>query len=723
MYWLPTKVDISPPGTTGWQTVDLTAQGVPANAVCVIRYTQTVSFYAGGARKTGSTDNRASNMAYSAQQTHVVCGVNASSQIDLSQVNANQNYFLVGWFTSDEAYYETTGVNKTPSGTGWLTVNVSANVPSGTKWVILELDSGSDNVTGYNFRYTGSGDVRQPSYNMGHAWFVVPLDTSYTFDFYKETNTTLKLYYVGYVKSGTVKTAGLNKSLSSTGSYVDIDLSADAPSDAIAAVVEVFTTDAASRLYDLRKNGNLDDFYLATYFNQTLFQVVELDAGKIIEGKISNASVDFYVWGYITSAAPTIPVCNFSADVVNGNVPLTVNFTDSSTGIPDYWTWDFGDGSAVDHTQNPTHIYTNTGTYTVSLTVSNALGWDNETKASYITTINIGTASLIFPAFTGLVESWGIDLTLPMFQIGAGGYWTDYNKMTFPMLQLLASGYIISNDGLIIFPALTISASGVIGIVGTANLILPALGLEAGQPPLADATLTFPMFTIIASGSVMQSGSAILTLPPLTLSGSGLVGILGTASLILPPFSAYGIGIVSLNITGDALLILPPLRVSATGEVLYAETFQVFAINTKNIAISKYTSYPYNSFAKFGNLYLASSSNGIFLLEGAKDETVNINSKFATGEMGMGLDKLKRVIDMILGMKSNGKYDLKVTTDDGVESSYELNDANAVSHPIRKKFGKGKKGKYWKLRIYNKDGSDFEIDSIQSTVDTLSRRA
>jgi hypothetical protein len=309
-----------------------------------------------------------------------------------------------------------------------------------------------------------------------------------------------------------------------------------------------------------------------------------------------------------------------------------------------------------------------------------------------------------------------------MFEIGAGGYWTDYTQMTFPMFQLQASGYVISNDGLMTFPALTISAEGSVGLVGTADLTLPMFTMEAYDPEQGEVDITFPMFTVSASGSVMLSGSAVLTLPPITLSGTGLTGILGTASLIIPPLSTYGVGIVSLNITGDALLILPSLKLSATGEILYAETFQVFAINTRNTAISKYTSYPYNSFAKFGDLYLASSSNGIFLLEGAKDEAVNIDAKFATGLMGMGVDKLKRVIDMFLGIKSDGKYDLKVTTDDGVESSYELTDTNPILHPIRQKFGKGKRGKYWKLKIYNKEGSDFEIDSIQSTVDTLSRR-
>jgi PKD repeat protein len=70
---------------------------------------------------------------------------------------------------------------------------------------------------------------------------------------------------------------------------------------------------------------------------------------------------------------------------------LEVHFTDLSTGVPTGWEWNFGDGSAHSFAQNPIHTYTqpNTGntaiTYTVSLTVTNAMGSDAETKTGYVT--------------------------------------------------------------------------------------------------------------------------------------------------------------------------------------------------------------------------------------------------------------------------------------------------------------------------------------------------
>ena len=61
-----------------------------------------------------------------------------------------------------------------------------------------------------------------------------------------------------------------------------------------------------------------------------------------------------------------------------------MNFTDLSTNAPTTWSWNFGDGG-TSTAQNPSHTYTTAGTYTVTLTATNAFGSDGETKIGYIT--------------------------------------------------------------------------------------------------------------------------------------------------------------------------------------------------------------------------------------------------------------------------------------------------------------------------------------------------
>jgi len=74
---------------------------------------------------------------------------------------------------------------------------------------------------------------------------------------------------------------------------------------------------------------------------------------------------------------------DFTATPLNGAAPLTVTFTDNSTGSITSWLWDFGD-STTSTEQNPVHTYDTDGTYTVSLTVSDGVTSDTMTKTDYI---------------------------------------------------------------------------------------------------------------------------------------------------------------------------------------------------------------------------------------------------------------------------------------------------------------------------------------------------
>ncbi len=58
----------------------------------------------------------------------------------------------------------------------------------------------------------------------------------------------------------------------------------------------------------------------------------------------------------------------------------TTQFTDASPGFSNIsWIWDFGDFTGISTQQNPTHNYTQTGSFLVSLTVKNALGCETTT--------------------------------------------------------------------------------------------------------------------------------------------------------------------------------------------------------------------------------------------------------------------------------------------------------------------------------------------------------
>ena len=76
------------------------------------------------------------------------------------------------------------------------------------------------------------------------------------------------------------------------------------------------------------------------------------------------------------------PIAAFVANVTETCTGV-ITFTDNSSFSPTEWFWLFGDGESSTE-ENPTHTYASNGTYTVTLTVTNDAGTDEEVITSYI---------------------------------------------------------------------------------------------------------------------------------------------------------------------------------------------------------------------------------------------------------------------------------------------------------------------------------------------------
>jgi parallel beta-helix repeat protein len=91
---------------------------------------------------------------------------------------------------------------------------------------------------------------------------------------------------------------------------------------------------------------------------------------------IGSMDGEFYAFNDIAA--------NFNANTSNISSPLTVQFTDQSTGTLKSWEWNFGDGTTSTE-QNPNHTYSKAGTYQVTLTVT----LDNGSILTVINTITV----------------------------------------------------------------------------------------------------------------------------------------------------------------------------------------------------------------------------------------------------------------------------------------------------------------------------------------------
>ena len=113
----------------------------------------------------------------------------------------------------------------------------------------------------------------------------------------------------------------------------------------------------------------------------------------------------FAITGNPVSVAP---VAGFSASPNSGNAPLTVQFTDASTGTISSYAWDFNNDGVVDsNDKSPSYTYNEAGTYTVNLTVTGPGGRDSEVKIGYISVgfsnkVTLGDTSPVSPSLASL---------------------------------------------------------------------------------------------------------------------------------------------------------------------------------------------------------------------------------------------------------------------------------------------------------------------------------
>ena len=132
---------------------------------------------------------------------------------------------------------------------------------------------------------------------------------------------------------------------------------------------EIITSQAVVQIYN--DNGLLQTLQIPTSGTGLYWYVCDINGTT---GQISIRNV-------IQEAAPGSVKMSSPSKVPDENsmYQKTINS----------WSWNFGDGG-TSNVQNPSYSYTSPGTYTVSLTVSNGISTDTETKTAYINVQGVG---------------------------------------------------------------------------------------------------------------------------------------------------------------------------------------------------------------------------------------------------------------------------------------------------------------------------------------------
>ncbi|MBT8508662.1 hypothetical protein AZH53_09620 [Methanomicrobiaceae archaeon CYW5] len=179
-----------------------------------------------------------------------------------------------------------------------------------------------------------------------------------------------------------IKSAQLQSTKGTPPSYLEQDLNLTGI-DQLSYFYEVSAEGGVSRL-----DVSIDSTVEATYSSSTFpwsQETLDVSSYTGVHTLRFEAITGTNKKDTITANVDDVSALVVSSTGVTGSPPFEVSFTDTSTGDPTSWAWDFDTNGVVDSTlQNPVYTYNYPGLYTVSLTATNLGGSTTVTKTAFV---------------------------------------------------------------------------------------------------------------------------------------------------------------------------------------------------------------------------------------------------------------------------------------------------------------------------------------------------
>lgn len=165
------------------------------------------------------------------------------------------------------------------------------------------------------------------------------------------------------------------------------------------------------------------------------------------------------------------------------------------------------------------------------------------------------------------------------------------------------------------------------------------------------------------------------------------------------------------------------LQGAGSAAATLVEQYRVFVMNTSTNAVSEYTNHRFNSFAEIGGAYYGAGPDGFTKLDGTTDAGANINWQVRTGQMDDKQPGLKRLPEVVLGLRASGPVRVRVWPNDNEYYDYML--PNVKTNTIRQhrvKPGKGMESRYFAVELQGVSNSAIELDSLMVNMTQTTRR-
>lgn len=337
---------------------------------------------------------------------------------------------------------------------------------------------------------------------------------------------------------------------------------------------------------------------------------------------------------------------------------------------------------------------------------------------------------------TSSKSSKGLANFSPLISMGGdylyGGTYTAFEPLTTEIaVGLLVPSYSISDT---FFVPMTISATGLTGSKGSASVSFERMYSVASDHPYGTSATTFESLTIYASsyeGNTSATLHSNVGLFSSWLDDYAVVVVMNSDMQISTVIALQSLsdGTVNSTITTTSILsstsileaILRSTVLAGFGVPIFDSTSEVWVLNADTRANSTYENFGYNSFAMLDGRYYGCKSDGLYLLEGDTDDGLPIRASVNFGLQNFGRSELKRISNCYMGVSSSGTMYLKVTVE-GNEYIYSARKDDSSLKIQRVDVGKGLRANYFQFEVYNSDGCDFDLSTVEFAAVVLDRR-
>ncbi|MFQ3647212.1 MAG: PKD domain-containing protein [Anaerolinea sp.] len=319
--------------------------------------------------------------------------------------------------------------------------------------------------------------------------------------------------------------------------------------------------------------------------------------------RVTNAAGSASTSQTITVNAPAEPLlASFSASPLSGTAPLTVTFTNTSTGTIENIFWDFNSDGIPDSTSaGPvTFTYDTPGTYVATLVISNASGTDTTSQTIIVNAPLIPPVASFSASTTSGTAPLTVDFVLTTEQEITSFQW-DFNGDGIPDNTVdLAPSFTFDTPGVYNVTLTVTNAAGSDTISTTINVA------AALQPPQASFTLSPSEGTAPQTVTMSFDTAAVGTVTSFSwdFNGDGIPDNT-TDNPVSFTYDTPGLYTVTLTLTNSAgtdtavqtvNITAPAQQATPSGDIVFASNrggnFDIFRMNDDGSNVFNLTNHP-----------------------------------------------------------------------------------------------------------------------------------